>query len=164
MTVESIARSLALAGTVTLALMSNACVESKLEPRSPDAVVLAQPNAATLWISEAVPERAAGDTFWSVAAPPRDPPPVLRPASISLGFIGDEPLGVNGTPRHFEPAWTRPFPREWTGSYRGSYRYGGGSRAGYSGGFGSGFHGGSYGGSHGGSHGGAHGGYRGGHR
>ena len=37
-----------------------------------------------------------------------------RPRSISLGFIGDGPLGTEATPPHHEPYWARPFPCHWT--------------------------------------------------
>jgi hypothetical protein len=41
-------------------------------------------------------------------------PPAQRPRSISLGYIGDAPLGTQPTPPHHEPYWTRPFPCHWT--------------------------------------------------
>jgi hypothetical protein len=41
-------------------------------------------------------------------------PPGEHPPSLSLGYIGDQPIGVLPTPPHREPAWTRPFPCDWT--------------------------------------------------
>lgn len=43
--------------------------------------------------------------------PPAEPVP-----SRSLGYLGNEPIGVLPTPPHHEPAWTRPFPCRWTNS------------------------------------------------
>jgi hypothetical protein len=43
----------------------------------------------------------------------RQPPPT-KVQSISLGFIGDQPIGVEPTPPHREPYWERPFPYHWT--------------------------------------------------
>jgi hypothetical protein len=41
-------------------------------------------------------------------------PPGDHPPSRSLGYLGDQPIGVLPTPLHREPAWTRPFPCQWT--------------------------------------------------
>ena len=41
-------------------------------------------------------------------------PPAEHAPSRSLGFIGDQPIGVLPDPPHVEPAWTRPFPCHWT--------------------------------------------------
>ena len=43
-------------------------------------------------------------------------PPAEHPPSRSLGYLGDQPIGELPTPRHHEPAWTRPFPCHWTGT------------------------------------------------
>ena len=127
---ERVAKGMVLAGGVLLALATNACVESQLEPRAPDAVVLAQPGGGKLWVAEGMPAVGAEDSFWRVAAPETRPSRPYVPAkSISLGFIGDEPIGANGQPTHYEPSWTRPFPASWTRSYYGGRGYyGGGGR------------------------------------
>jgi hypothetical protein len=44
---------------------------------------------------------------------PAEPAP-----SRSLGYLGDRPIGVLPMPPHHEPAWTRPFPCDWTGTCR----------------------------------------------
>ncbi|HEY3821037.1 MAG TPA: hypothetical protein VGL81_27925 [Polyangiaceae bacterium] len=43
-------------------------------------------------------------------------PPAEHPPSRSLGYLGDQPIGTLPTPPHHEPAWTRPFPCQWTSS------------------------------------------------
>ena len=112
---------------IPLALAGNACVDSQLEPRAPEAVLLAEPNGGKLWVAEGVPLTGCEDSFWTVAAPQTQPP--RRPAtSISLGFIGDEPIGANGQTAHQEPAWTRPFPSEWTRPYYGGHGHYGSGR------------------------------------
>jgi hypothetical protein len=45
-------------------------------------------------------------------------PPAERPPSRSLGYLGDQPIGELPTPPHREPAWTRPFPCQWTNTCR----------------------------------------------
>jgi hypothetical protein len=77
---------------------------------------------------------------------PPSPGRVMWPRqTVSLGFIGDEPVGMHdgdpGTPPpHASPSWTRPFPRAWTRSYYGYY--GGGRGYGGYGGYGGGYGGG----------------------
>ncbi|HEV3192705.1 MAG TPA: hypothetical protein VGY54_19490 [Polyangiaceae bacterium] len=41
-------------------------------------------------------------------------PPPAKVHSISLGFIGDQPIGVEPTTPYHEPYWERPFPCHWT--------------------------------------------------
>jgi hypothetical protein len=41
-------------------------------------------------------------------------PPTIQVHSISLGFIGDQPIGIEPTAPHREPYWARPFPCRWT--------------------------------------------------
>lgn len=79
---------------VGVALMTCACAESDLEVRTRSAV------------PDRFPEEFA-------ATQQADPPP-QRPHSISLGYIGDAPLGTQPTPPHRDPSWTRPFPCHWT--------------------------------------------------
>jgi hypothetical protein len=47
-------------------------------------------------------------------ADPHITPPREHAPSLSLGFMGDQPIGVLPDPPHREPAWTRPFPCHWT--------------------------------------------------
>jgi hypothetical protein len=37
-----------------------------------------------------------------------------RMGSISLGYIGDNPVGTEPSPPYREPYWVRPFPCDWT--------------------------------------------------
>ncbi len=37
-----------------------------------------------------------------------------RPRSVSLGEIGDSPLGLEPNPPHRVPEWEQPFPCDWT--------------------------------------------------
>ena len=126
---ERNARGLMVVAGIPLALAGNACVDSQLEPRAPEAVLLAQPGGGKLWVAESMPVAGAEDSFWKVAASQTQPP--RRPTSISLGFIGDDPIGANGQTTHQEPAWTRPFPSEWTRSYYGGRGYYGRNRRGW---------------------------------
>ena len=50
----------------------------------------------------------------ALARATRITPPAEHAPSRSLGYLGDEPIGVLPTPPHHEPAWTRPFPCHWT--------------------------------------------------
>jgi hypothetical protein len=60
---------------------------------------------------------AIADTFSTVfSMAEQSARPWERPRSISLGFIGDAPLGTVPTPHHREPEWVRPFPCHWTGT------------------------------------------------
>jgi hypothetical protein len=101
-----------LAFCTGLALAALGCVaESQLEART----------AADMEPPEASPARAPDidDRFDAVFASSEDRAP--RPGharSVSLGFIGDGPLGVEPNPPHEDPYWTRPFPCDWTATCR----------------------------------------------
>jgi hypothetical protein len=96
---------------IALALAFSGCAdgESGLEPRTPVNAQLFDPTTMR------APDIADG--FPQVfAMTEENTPPALRPGSISLGYIGDAPLGTQPTPPHTEPYWTRPFPCHWTGT------------------------------------------------
>ena len=110
-----------------------ACAESELEPQVPVNAQLVE--------HEKMKAPDIRDGFMQVAQPsydsaPRSPGRVMWPRhTISLGFIGDSPVGMHdrdpGTPPpHTSPYWSRPFPDEWTRSYY-DYGYGGGYGYGY---------------------------------
>ena len=113
------------------------CAESELEPQVPV-------NAQAVE-HEKMRAPDIRDGFMQVAQPsydsaPHSPGRVMWPRqTVSLGFIGDDPVGAHdydpGTPPpHAPPAWTRPFPREWTRSHYGAgYGYGYGGDRGYDG-------------------------------
>lgn len=42
------------------------------------------------------------------------PPPQREVRSVSLGFIGDSPIGTEPDPPHRVPYWQQPFPCDWT--------------------------------------------------
>ena len=111
-----IVRFLGTTFAVAAAVSTVGCIESQLEPRAPDALVLRQPTGAAQWISESMPTPAAEDSFWQNAQPSLQArPPVTPIRSVdSLGFIGDQPLGMYGSPPHRQESWTRPFPSSWT--------------------------------------------------
>ncbi|MGH7436604.1 MAG: hypothetical protein ACRENE_13100 [Polyangiaceae bacterium] len=44
--------------------------------------------------------------------------PTERPTSVSLGMIGDSPIGVEPSPPHRLAAWEQPFPCDWTNTCR----------------------------------------------
>jgi hypothetical protein len=95
---------------IPLAIVGCGNAERDIAPRSPaDACpcegATAGPSPADL---ADVPAQA------SAFVPPAPPPEPGVARSISLGFIGDSPIGVEPTPPHREPAWTRPFPCHWT--------------------------------------------------
>jgi hypothetical protein len=77
---------------LVVALMASACVETAPPPR----VVVRD----TFPVRFAAAERAA--------------PPARPVRSVSLGFIGDGPIGTEPTPPFHLPYWERPFPCEWT--------------------------------------------------
>jgi len=104
---------------LALALAVSGCAdaESEIEPRTPVNAQLFDPT--TLRAPDIV------DGFPQVFAMAQEnAPPPQRPTSLSLGFIGDAPLGTQPTPPHHEPYWTRPFPCHWTGSCQFALRYG----------------------------------------
>jgi len=99
----------AIGTACAIAALGCADAESELEPQTPvnaqwvDPMRLRAPDIA--------------DSFPVVfVEAQRTAPPRRRPQSVSLGFIGDAPLGTEATPPHHEPYWTRPFPCHWTGT------------------------------------------------
>ena len=101
----------AIAMGVGLILATVGCVdaESEVEPQTPVNAQLADHTEMR------GPDIVDGFPQVFGMAQHRAPPPVpVR--SVSLGFIGDAPLGTQYTPPHREPYWTRPFPCRWTNS------------------------------------------------
>jgi hypothetical protein len=103
--VQSLTKGLAALGAMTLVgAAGQGCDESELEPRTPAAVVIAQPRGKPLWIPEELPERAVEDELWiltgRVTRPSDLPPPehVMLAHTKSLGFIGDNPIGDWASP------------------------------------------------------------------
>lgn len=66
--------------------------------------------------SVAAPAAAVGDDFDEAFVQDQPIAPTEPARSRSLGYIGDQPIGVLPTPPHHEPDWTRPFPCHWTGT------------------------------------------------
>jgi hypothetical protein len=99
-------RIASLAG-IGFVLLTGCASESEIAPRTP--------VNAQLVRHEEMQNPDIRDGFMQVAEPSYAyaPPPAPR-KSISLGFIGDEPLGRYATPEHRDPSWTRPFPCHWT--------------------------------------------------
>jgi hypothetical protein len=77
--------------TIGLMIASSGCGSSRLEPR---------------WPVDRFPKE--------FAASEQRRPPTVEARSLSLGFIGDQPIGIEPTPPHHEPYWERPFPCHWT--------------------------------------------------
>jgi hypothetical protein len=101
----------AYAAAIAVTLFGCAGAESEIEPRVPVDALRADPmQLRAPDISDGFPDAFAAAT--------RDAPrPRLR-RSISLGFIGDSPLGREPSPPHQEPYWARPFPCHWDGTCR----------------------------------------------
>jgi hypothetical protein len=82
-----------------------ACEESEVEPRVPvNAQVVQHEHMKNPDIRDGFPQVA----YPSYAEPPPAPPS----ETVSLGYIGDEPLGrydAYGPAPHEPPYWTRPF-------------------------------------------------------
>ena len=104
-----------LAVELSIALLACGCVdagERATTPRTP----------ADQPFDDAVSARATGsiddDFDDAVSHAPHIPPPAEHPPSRSLGYIGDQPIGELPDPPHRAPAWTRPFPCDWTGTCR----------------------------------------------
>ena len=110
--------ALAIAIACALAAFGCADAESELEPQTPVNTANADHAANAQWVDPTqmrAPDIA--DSFPVVFADAqRTAPPLRRTRSVSLGFIGDTPLGTEATPPHHEPYWTRPFPCHWTGT------------------------------------------------
>jgi hypothetical protein len=65
--------------------------------------------------SASLRDASVDDDLAESLARAQEPAPAPRIThSISLGFLGDSKIGVLPTPPHYEPAWTRPFPCDWT--------------------------------------------------
>jgi hypothetical protein len=82
--------------SIGVAVTACACAESAVVPRSP--------------VRDTFPQRfrAAQE---AAPAPP-------RAHSVSLGFIGDAPIGLEPNPPYHLPWWERPFPCDWTNTCR----------------------------------------------
>ena len=97
-----------LAVALGIALAASGCAERGELARAPRSPVAGR-------CDDPMPTRASPieehDTlsYEQHITPPREHPP-----SISLGYMGDQPIGVLPTPPHREPEWTRPFPCDWT--------------------------------------------------
>jgi hypothetical protein len=80
-----------------------ACAESELEPQVPvNAQIVRHETMKNPDIRDGFPQIATYES----------PPPGVYRESVSLGYIGDEPLGrydAEGPPPHTPPYWTRPF-------------------------------------------------------
>lgn len=92
-----------------LALALAACGHSEVEPRTP---VNAQFNNPTCVDAPAIEDSFLEAFARSEAQASAHRPE--RPPSISLGEIGDSPLGTEPTPPHHLAAWEKPFPCDWT--------------------------------------------------
>jgi hypothetical protein len=101
--------AIAIGVAVTLAALGCADAESDLEPHTPVNAQLVDHTDVR------APEIVDGFPHVFAIAQSRTPLP-QRSRTVSLGFIGDAPLGTEPTPPHQEPAWTRPFPCHWTGT------------------------------------------------
>jgi hypothetical protein len=98
---------MAIAASVALFACGCADGESELEPRTPVNAQLADHTRMRAPDIE--------DGFPRVYAMSEQAEPRPRPShSVSLGYIGDTPLGTEPTPPHHEPYWARPFPCHWT--------------------------------------------------
>ncbi len=109
-----------------VALALPACaVESQIAPRSPLDV---EPRCAP--VASVPPPVAHVDIAPPPVANAYFAPPArhLPPGSVSLGFIGDDPIGRHPTVPHRAPSWTRPFPSSWSSSYHTPMRHTGGYR------------------------------------
>jgi hypothetical protein len=86
---------------------------ARLSPPPPDPPT----NVAAVVIAPPVNPRADYAPAPSPYAPVNG-----RPQSISMGFIGDAPVGRYPTVHHRQPAWSRPFPGSWTSGYHAPIR------------------------------------------
>ena len=91
---------------ITVMLLPACLAESELAPRTPVNAQIVQ--------HEKMKNPDIRDGFMQVAQPlyESSPPPPPPRRTVSLGFIGDEPVGLYGPPP--EPTWARPFPCHWT--------------------------------------------------
>jgi hypothetical protein len=87
-------RRMASGVAVGVALAVFGCADPEIEPRSP--------------VHDSFPEQLARI---EQSAPP---PPPREVHSVSLGFIGDNRIGIEPNPPHRVPYWQQPFPCDWT--------------------------------------------------
>jgi hypothetical protein len=92
-----------------VALALSACGPSEIEPRTPVNAQFIDPTCVDApAIEDGFPEALARSQARASARRPE------RPPSVSLGEIGDSPLGTEPTPPHRLPDWEQPFPCDWT--------------------------------------------------
>lgn len=115
----------AIALLIPLALL--ACgIESRIAPRAP---LAADPRCDV--VATAPPPPAM---HFDIPPPPiapvlhARPARYLAPGTVSLGFIGDDPIGRYPTVPHRAPAWSRPFRGGWSSGYDTPTRHYGGYR------------------------------------
>ncbi len=114
----------AIALLVPLALL--ACgIESTMAPRVP---LAADPRCDV--VASAPPSPAIHVDIPPPIVPTPRPRPAryLAPGTVSLGFIGDDPIGRYPTVPHRAPAWSRPFQGGWSSGYNTPTRHYGGYR------------------------------------
>jgi hypothetical protein len=91
-----------------VALTLAACGPSEIEPRTPVNAQFIDPTYVDApAIEDSFPEVLAKSQTQGSRRPE-------RPPSISLGEIGDSPLGTEPTPPHHLADWEQPFPCDWT--------------------------------------------------
>jgi len=91
------------------ALALAACGPSEVEPRTPVNAQLLDPTCVDApAIEDSFSETIARSEAHASARRSE------RPPSVSLGEIGDWPLGTEPTPPHRVPEWEQPFPCDWT--------------------------------------------------
>jgi hypothetical protein len=91
-----------------LALTLAACGPSEVEPRTPVNAQFIDPTCIDApAIEDGFPEALARSQMQGSRR-------LERPLSISLGEIGDSPLGTEPTPPHRLANWEQPFPCDWT--------------------------------------------------
>ena len=109
---------------MAIVTIASGCAESMIDPVPPSTALDVPDHVPALTVrggAKAVEETPVPtDDFWLVAPANFVAQPRVYRQSISLGFIGDEPVGREPGPR--QPPWWRPFPARWTSSYyAGSY-------------------------------------------
>jgi hypothetical protein len=97
-----------LFGRTLLAFALAACAPSEVEPRTPVNAQFIDPACVDApAIEDGFPEAFATTQTQGSRR-------LEHPLSISLGEIGDSPLGTEPTPPHRLANWERPFPCDWT--------------------------------------------------
>lgn len=95
---------------VSLLALCACDAESQVAPRVPvNAQVVDHTQLKGPDIRDSVPQLAS-PVVHPALGPAPEPPPPRR--TVSLGFIGDEPVGMHSPPPY--PKWARPFPCHWT--------------------------------------------------